>query len=270
MKKKPLVIGVIVIAFLLGLSTALALNRSSGPSGSSSQALPGGTTSESASASSNTSSDAETLSQAESSATSSQIESSLSGPADSSLEEVSLPASMDGDADPGEPQPNFSESGSTYEDIMVNVMTCLLSQDFSTLAGYVGENGLELSPMGSLKDTDVTLTAGDTAMFLESGVQNFGTYEGTGDAIMMDGDTYYHTYMIPSTFDFASSTTSYDDPADLALCGTLTDIHTVSYYYAPDPVGWMKMILVYQTENGGDKLRAVIYQDTTTENAYGQ
>lgn len=269
MKKKPLIIGVIIIVFLLGISAALALNHSSGQSGNSSQSPKSAATDESA-AILESSSDMETLSQEETAQTSNLQDSSLSSTTNSLEEMDSLPSSVDGNADPGDPQPNFSESGSSYEDIMVNVMTSLLSQDFSTLAGYVGESGLELAPMGTLTGTDVMLSPGDTAMFLESGVQNFGTYEGTGEAIMMDGDTYYHTYIIPSGFDFTVSSTAYDDPSDLSCCGSLTDIHTVSYYYAPDPIGWMKIILVYQSGNGGDNLRAIIYQDTTTGGSYGQ
>jgi hypothetical protein len=165
---------------------------------------------------------------------------------------------------PGQVELSIATQGQSYDDINTNVLTCLLTKDMSGLADYVASDGLTLCPTGGSSPKDLTLSKSDVADFFDGVTRTYGTYSGSGYGITMTPDQYYSKYMVPGGFDFSASVTAYDDPSDLSAAGGLGS-HTISYYYAPDPVGWMKVILVYQAQEGaGDALRAIIYQDTTT------
>lgn len=166
---------------------------------------------------------------------------------------------------PGQVELSIVTPGQSFDDINTNVLTCLLTKDMAGLSDYVAAGGLTLCPTGTSSPKDLTLSRTDVADFFDGVTRTYGSYSGSGYGITMTPDQYYSKYMVPSNFDFSASVTAYDDASDLEAAGGLGD-HTISYYYAPDPVGWMKVILVYQTQEGqNDALRAVIYRDTTTE-----
>lgn len=206
---------------------------------------------------------------------SSAFESSLAG--DSSLAEssasLSVPVSDSSlvnqpviEDQPDEPNLNFETSGSSYSDIMVNVLTCILSKDMQSLSQYVGSAGLRLSPTGQAVDADVVLSASQVADFFSLGSQSYGVFPGSGESIYLSPTEYYNRYLMPEDFDFASATVSYNDEADLAAAGNLvSDPKTVSYYYSPNVMEWKQLIMVYGSEGSGDVLCALIYRDATTD-----
>ena len=167
---------------------------------------------------------------------------------------------------PDSPNLNFETSGSSYDDIMVNVLTCILSEDTAALSTYVGSQGLRLSPTGYAVEDDVVLSSTELADYFSMGSQSYGIYPGSGESIYCSPSEYYHQYILPSGFDFTLSTVSYNDNADLAAAGNwVDDPKTVSYHYAPNVMGWKRIILVYGSEGSGDVLCGIIYQDLTTK-----
>ena len=166
---------------------------------------------------------------------------------------------------PDDPDLNFEASGSSYDDIMVNVLTCLLTKDTQALSGYVGSQGLRLSPTGIATGADVILSADELSNFFSMGTQSYGTYPGSGEDIYLTSNEYYDRYLVPAGFDFSAASVSYNDAGDLdALSGYVQDPKTVSYKYTPNVMEWKRIILVYGSEGSGDVLCGVIYQDVTT------
>ncbi len=166
---------------------------------------------------------------------------------------------------PDDPDLNFEASGSSYDDIMVNVLTCLLTRDTEALSGYVGSQGLRLSPTGIATGTDVVLSADELSGFFSRQAQSYGTYPGSGEDIYLTSDEYYDRYLVPAGFDFSAATVSYNDAGDLeAVAGYVQDPKTVSYKYTPSVMEWKRIILVYGSEGAGDVLCGIIYQDVTT------
>lgn len=167
---------------------------------------------------------------------------------------------------PDSPNLNFETSGSAYDDILVNVLTCLISRDMTSLSAYVGSQGLRLSPTGSAVSDDVILSADQVADFFSLGEKTYGTFPGSGEPIVYSPEEYYNRYMNPAGFDFAASTISYNDAADLsAVNGTASDPKTVAYDYSPSVMEWMRLILVFDSDGNGDVLSGIIYQDVTTD-----
>ncbi len=167
---------------------------------------------------------------------------------------------------PETPNLNFETSSSSYDDIMVNVLTCLLTKDTTALSSYVGAQGLRLSPTGSSVDSDVVLSAADLAGFFTLSSQNYGTYPGSGENITLTAAEYYDKYIVPTGFDFSTAVTSYNDSNDIAaVSGFVSDPKTISYEYAPNAMEWQRIILVYGSEGSGDVLCGIIYQDVTTD-----
>lgn len=166
---------------------------------------------------------------------------------------------------PDEPNLNFEISGSSFDDIMVNVLTSLLSKDTVTLSTYVGSTGFRLAPTGCFAPNDVVLSADELSSFFSLAAQSYGTYPGSGETIYLTPDEYYDHYLIPTGFDFSAATVSYNDVADInAVSGYVDDPKTVSYRFSPDIMEWKRLIIVYTTEDSGDVLCGMIYQDVTT------
>lgn len=166
---------------------------------------------------------------------------------------------------PEAPDLNFETSGSSYDDIMVNILTCLLSQDMSALSEYVGSVGFRLAPTGIFSAEDVVLSASDLSAFFSLSAQKYGTYPGSGESIYLTPTEYYNSYLVPSGFDFSAASVSYNDSADLAaVAGYVSDPKTVSYLYSPNVMEWKRLIVVYTHEGGNDVLSGIIYQDVTT------
>ena len=166
---------------------------------------------------------------------------------------------------PDTPDLNYETSGSSYDDIMVNVLTCLLSRDTASLSEYVGTSGLCLSPTGTAASSDVIFSAAQVADFFSQGTQTYGTYPGSGEKIRLTAEEYYNTYLVPVGFDFSTAFVSYNDAADIAAASALfPDAKTISYEYAPNVMEWQRLIMVYCSEGSGDVLCGVIYQDVTT------
>ena len=166
---------------------------------------------------------------------------------------------------PDAPDLNFEASGSSYDDIMVNVLTCLLAQDMASLSEYVGSSGFRLAPTGTFSEEDVILSAADLSNFFSLSAQRYGTYPGSGESIYLTPTEYYDRYLVPTEFDFSTATVSYNDAADInAVSGYVTDPKTVSYLYTPNVMEWKRLIAVYITEGNSDVLCGMIYQDVTT------
>ncbi len=166
---------------------------------------------------------------------------------------------------PDDPDLNFETSGSSYDDIMVNVLTCLLTQDTASLSDYVGSQGFRLSPTGIATSADVVLSADELADFFSMNSQSFGTYPGSGEDIYLSPSEYYAKYLVPSGFDFTTASVLYNDVNDLeAVAGFVADPKTVSYKYSPSVMEWKRIIVVYGSEGNGDVLCGMIYQDVTT------
>ncbi len=203
-----------------------------------------------------------TSSAAESSALTAQPESSQ--PAEN-VSETSIAEGLVPEDQPDEPDLNFETSGQSYDDIMVNVLTCLLSKDMNALSSYVGSQGLRLSPTGICSESDVVLSADEVSSFFSLGSMSYGTYPGSGEDMYYAPDEYYSEYLYPSEFDFSVSSVAYNDAEDLAAVnGLVSNAKTVSYYYAPNIMEWQRLIFVYGAEGSGDALCAIIYQDLTT------
>ena len=184
---------------------------------------------------------------------------------DSLTENLSEISDLIPEDQPVDPDLNFEASGSSYDDIMVNVLTCLLSKDMSALSDYVGSIGLRLSPTGICTNHDLVLSNTELSEFFSLGSQTYGTYPGSGEAIYLTPEEYYTNYLVPDDFDFSAASVSYNDANDLsAVSGYAHSPKTVSYRYAPSVMEWKRLILVYDTEDTGDVLCAIIYQDATT------
>lgn len=196
----------------------------------------------------------------------SQIESGDSaGISASSESSIDLSSDLTTADQPDTPDLNFETSGSSYDDIMINVLTCILRQDMTTLSSYVGSQGLRLSPTGYAMDSDVILSASELESFFSLGSMTYGTYPGSGEAIQCTPDEYYDKFISPAGFDYAASMVRYNDANDLAaLNGLVSNPKTISYDYAPNVMEWMRLILVYTSEGSGDVLCGIIYQDMTT------
>lgn len=166
---------------------------------------------------------------------------------------------------PDDPNLNFEASGTSYDDIMVNVLTCLMTQDVHALSSYVGSQGLRLSPTGIATTDDVILSADSLASFFTMNAQSYGTYPGSGEDIYLTPSEYYNRYIFPVGFDFANSLVSYNDASDLtAVAGYINEPKTISYEYSPNVMEWKRLIVVYGSEGSGDTLCGIIYQDVTT------
>ena len=166
---------------------------------------------------------------------------------------------------PDAPNLNYETSGSSYDDIMVNVLTCLLTKDTATLSEYVGTLGLRLSPTGSAATNDVVLSASQVVNFFDLGTQDYGIYPGSGETIRLTPSEYYNKYLVPTDFDFSLAVVSYNDANDIAAASTVFENpKTVSYEYTPNVMEWKRLIVVYCSEGAGDVLCGMIYQDVTT------
>lgn len=195
--------------------------------------------------------------------TSSEPESS---PAQESSEVSELASGLIPEDQPDSPDLNFETSGSSYDDIMVNVLTCLMSRDMAGLSSYVGSRGLQLSPTGAAVNDDVVLSADQTADFFSRGETTYGTFPGSGESIALSPEAYYERFLCPSDLNFSAATVSYNDSADLtAAAAAASDPKTVAYYYAPSVMEWKRIILVFDADGASDVLRAIIYQDATTD-----
>ena len=216
---------------------------------------------------------------------SSLVSSSYSAPLSSAPESLSssessaLPESSAADSDsslasglnpedqPDSPDLNFKPSGVSYDDIMINVLTCLLSRDMSSFASYVGSQGLRLSPTGSMTEQDIVLSADEVAEFFQLDSKIYGTYPGSGETIRCTPEEYYTRYLAPSDFNFSAATTAYNDAADLeTAAGFVSNPKTVSYEYSPSAMEWMRLIMVYANDGDrGDVLCGIVYLDLTTD-----
>ena len=166
---------------------------------------------------------------------------------------------------PDDPNLNYEASGSSYDDIMVNVLTCLLSKDMASLSEYVGSSGFRLAPTGSFSGADVVLSASELSDFFSLNAQSYGTYPGSGESIYMTPDEYYKCYMVPDSFDFSAASVSYNDATDInTVSGYVDDPKTVSYRFSPSAMDWKRLIIVYCSEGSSDVLCGIIYQDVTT------
>ncbi len=166
---------------------------------------------------------------------------------------------------PDDPNLNFETSGSSYDDIMINVLTCLLTQDTASLSDYIGDQGFRLSPTGTATSADVILSANELTDFFSMNSQSYGTYPGSGEDIYLTPSEYYAKYIVPSSFDFTTASVLYNDVNDLeAVAGFVADPKTVSYKYSPSVMEWKRIIVVYGSEGNGDVLCGIIYQDATT------
>ena len=167
---------------------------------------------------------------------------------------------------PGDPNPNFQTPGSSYDDIMVNVLTSLLSKDMATLSTYVGSNGLRLVPTGMANNHDVILSASEVADFFNRPSQSYGTFAGSGNPITCTPDEYYNTYLMPDGFDFSIANVTYNEASHVEAASNIAaSPKTVAYYYAPNVMEWKRIIMVYDTENNRDVLCGIIYQDASTD-----
>lgn len=193
---------------------------------------------------------------------SSVLSESSAVPLDSSLASGLIPADQ-----PDSPDLNFTPSGASYDDIMINILTCLLSRDMTSFSSYIGSYGLRLSPTGSMTEQDVVLSANEAAEFFQLDSRVYGTYPGSGEAIRCTPEEYYTHYIAPSDFDFSAATTAYNDPSDIeAAGGFVSDPKTVSYDYAPSVMEWKRLIMVYANDGSrSDVLCGIIYRDLTTD-----
>ena len=167
---------------------------------------------------------------------------------------------------PGDPNFNFETSGSSYDDIMINVLTSLLSKDMATLSTYVGSKGLRLVPTGAVNNHDVTLSADEVANFFSRPSQSYGTYAGSGNTITCTPDEYYNTFLMPDGFDFSAANVTYNEAAHIQAASNIAaSPKTVAYYYAPNVMEWKRIIMVYDTEGDRDVLCGIIYQDASTD-----
>ena len=74
---------------------------------------------------------------------------------------LSITSDLISEDQPTEPDLNYETSGTSYDDIAVNVLTCLLNQNMELLSTYIGDSGLQLSPTGSATAFDITLSAAE-------------------------------------------------------------------------------------------------------------
>lgn len=196
---------------------------------------------------------------------SSLFESSLLQNSSESSDSSMLESGLVSEDQPDSPDLNFKPSGSSYDDIMVNILTCLLSSDMKTLSSYVGSQGLRLSPTGSMTDQDIVLSADEVSDFFSLGTQTYGVYPGSGEAIRCSAEDYYNRYIAPSDFNFSAATVAFNEASDLeAVAGLVSNPKTVSYDYSPSVMEWKRLIMVYTAEGSGDVLCGIIYQDLTT------
>lgn len=210
-------------------------------------------------------SSADSLTSAESSVTESSNEPQNSDFMQSSVVESELISDLIPEDQPDTPDLNYETSGSSYDDIMVNVLTCLISRDTVSLSEYVGASGLCLSPTGTAVSSDVVLSSSQVASFFDIGTKIYGTYPGSGEKIQLSAEDYYNSYLVPTGFDFGSAVVSYNDAADIAAASSMfADVKTVSYEYAPNVMEWQRLIMVYCSEGDSDVLCGIIYQDVTT------
>lgn len=172
-------------------------------------------------------------------------------------------ASSDDDEDLPETDPYFETEGDSFDDIMVQVLSALLSADFGSLSDYVGEEGLRLSPMGAFLEDDIILSSNEVSEFLSMDEQKFGVYRGSGNAIRMTPVEYYNKFICPSDFDFSQTSVYIDDDEDMEAAGW-GDIHTVRYTYEPNVMEWQDVIMVYRESDGRDYLVGIIHRDVTT------
>lgn len=169
------------------------------------------------------------------------------------------------DDQPNEPNLNYETSGTSYDDIAVNVLTCLLTQNMELLSTYIGDSGLQLSPTGSATAYDITLSATEVSSFFSLSTQSYGTYPGSGESIDLSPTQYYEKYIVPQKFDFSLAVVSYNNTNDLSVVSSsLQSPKTISYHYAPNVMEWKHLILVFESESNRDVLCGIIYQDVTT------
>lgn len=174
---------------------------------------------------------------------------------------------------PEDPDPFFEAQGTSYDDRIVPILSALIAKDFTTLSQYVSEEGLRLSPMGSLYDEDVIVSKDKVSTFLNGSSYKFGTYTGSGEPIRMTPSEYFGKFIVSPGFDFSTASCRYDDDADLRVASSLKNvsgggtrtIHTICYTYEPNIMEYSRLILVFRTENGVDTLVCLIHQDMTTD-----
>ena len=191
---------------------------------------------------------------------------------DSSIMEVSdettslsITSDLISEDQPTEPDLNYETSGTSYDDIAVNVLTCLLTQNMELLSTYIGDSGLQLSPTGSATAFDITLSAAEVSSFFSLSTQCYGTYPGSGEDIDLSPSQYYEKYIVPQKFDFSLAVVSYNNTNDLSVVSSsLQSPKTISYHYAPNVMEWKHLILVFESESNRDVLCGIIYQDVTT------
>lgn len=166
----------------------------------------------------------------------------------------------------GASAPYYEPSGGSYDQILVNVLSALLSDDYNTLAEYVSADGLRLCPMGAPLSTDVILSKEAAAAFPDRDSTLFGYRRGSGNAIYMTGSEYCRTFICPENFDFSAASVYYDAGDDLSLAENIADgtVHTVRYTYEQSIMEWQDIVLVFVTEGEQDKLAAIMHRDATT------
>lgn len=182
---------------------------------------------------------------------------------DSSSTETSAENSDTDEEDLPDTDPYFETEGDSFDDIMIKVLSALISADFDSLSDYVGGEGLRLSPMGAFLEDDIVLTSNEVADYLSMDTMRYGIYRGSGNAIRMTPVEYYNKFICPSDFDFSETSIYIDDEEDLEAAGW-GDIHTVRYTYEPNVMEWQDVIMVYRENGGRDYLIGIIHRDVTT------
>lgn len=175
-------------------------------------------------------------------------------------------SSEEADSEEDASVPYYEPVGGSYDQILVNVLSALLSDDYGTLAEYVSEEGLRLCPMGAALSTDVILSKDGVTAFPERDSTLFGYRRGSGNAIYMTGSEYCHTFICPDDFDFSAASVYYDAGDDLSLAESFLSgtVHTVRYTYEPNIMDWQDIVLVFVTEDDHDSLAAIMHRDATT------
>ena len=186
---------------------------------------------------------------------------------DSSSEPDSEPDSeLAGDSEP-ESRPEESEESkeNSPEDaasLAARILPLLKARDLDALQPLISSKGLRLCPFGVPDSSNKTLKQKEVtnSWLLSSQEYLFGAYPGSGADIIMSASEYYEEFIWPADFCTEAALRSTEASVQSAFDALYPGASFVTYY-VDDVFEWKELTLVFLSEEGENRLCALILRD---------
>ena len=186
--------------------------------------------------------------------------------AESSEPDSEPDSELAGDSEP-ESRPEESEESkeNSPEDaasLAARILPLLKARDLDALQPLISSKGLRLCPFGVPDSSNKTLKQKEVtnSWLLSSQEYLFGAYPGSGADIIMSASEYYEEFIWPADFCTEAALRSTEASVQSAFDALYPGASFVTYY-VDDVFEWKELTLVFLSEEGENRLCALILRD---------